>query len=280
MLIGVLITAALISTVSESHNLYTNSCDSVKIRGTWYIKVVIWKDVIRPMNLNVHKSSNTLFFSYSVSDTIVDVDSQIAYIHLNRDEFGAVSGVIGGCAIAIDQYDDIIYLGGSHGIYTYNMYTKLTDPYKGDNINIWSLFYNRNLFCITFPKQKLYVEIDGNFAPVREFERCEVDQFFANNKYMFFANKTGLFSYNVNRSRAEIIQNVISVRQITEDNNENIYVCSNLGTFLLKDGKLIKFINLKSIYGIAFDNDDNIIYSSDREIVKLVRSEKGCLDNT
>ncbi|XP_013196895.2 ommochrome-binding protein-like [Amyelois transitella] len=264
-------------TINASQEFYNSTCENVKINDNWYKRDILWSHVKRPMNLNVHRSSNTLFFSYSVSDSYVDIDVQIGYMQLNTGETGGVEGVIGGCAIAIDQYDDIIYLGGSKGIYTYNMFTKKADEYR-EYINVWALFYNRFLFYISFPYQKLHVEVNGKFITVTEFVNIEVDHYFSNDREVFIANKSGLFKYNVNEMKIETINDVILVRHITEDNLGNVYVCSNVGVFLLKDGKLHVFIESRSIYSLAFDNRNNIIYSTNDDIVRLSRTDKGCFD--
>ncbi|KAF9406334.1 hypothetical protein HW555_013258 [Spodoptera exigua] len=153
------------------------ACNRLKIGDNWYDRDTLWANIGRPYNLNVHRSSNSLFFSYSLPETYADVDFQLAYFNIDTREYQTIAGIRGGCSVAIDQMNDEIYLGGSDGIYKYNMLTKLADFYKEKGKNIWSLFYKKNLFYISYPDQKLHIEYDGKFATVKEFENFEIDYF-------------------------------------------------------------------------------------------------------
>ncbi|XP_037295928.1 ommochrome-binding protein-like [Manduca sexta] len=253
-------------------------CHKVKIGDNWYEKQVLWSHFGRPYNLNVHKTSNTLFFSYSVPESYSDVDFQLAFYNMDSKEYQTIAGIKGGCTVAIDQATDDIFLGGSDGIYKYNMLTKLADYYKEKGKNVWSLFYRRNLFYISYPDQILHIEVDGRFAVVKEFERFEIDHFhITNDDVIYFANKTGLYKYDKKNLEVVVINELITVRQVMEDNDGELYVCTNFGVFVdVKFEGLKKIIDIKNIFGIAFDRDNNLIYSDERSIIKLLYSVQGC----
>ncbi|XP_028156995.1 ommochrome-binding protein-like, partial [Ostrinia furnacalis] len=224
-----------------------------------------------------HKSSNTLFFSYSLPDTYSDVDFQLAYIDLDTRESEIIAGIRGGCTVAIDQGNDEIYLGGSDGIYKYNMLTKLADNYKEKGRNIWSLYFRANLFYISYPDQKLYIDVDGKFIRVSEFEHFEVDNFHVMpNNDIYFANKSGLYFFDNLKLTIETVNELVTVRQIVEDNDGRLYVCTNFGILLRGGNEFTKVLDLKGIYGLAFDKDNNFIMSDEKNIVKLVHSDGGC----
>ncbi|CAB3258573.1 unnamed protein product [Arctia plantaginis] len=254
------------------------ACNRLKIGENWYDQEVFWSNLGKPYNLNVHKSSNTLFFSYSLPESYSDVDFQLGQYNLDTKEYQTIAGIKGGCSVAIDQLNDDIFLGGSDGIYKYNMLTKLADFYKEKGKNIWSLFFKKNLFYISYPDQKLHIQYDGKFAKVKEFENIEIDHFHVtSSNTIYYANKTGLFKYDNEKMEAESVSELITVRQIVEDNEGDTYMCTNIG--VLADGKFEgfkKILDMKNIYGLAFDRDNNLIYSDETNIIKLKYNPVGC----
>lgn len=254
------------------------ACNRLKIGDNWYDRHILWANIGRPYNLNVHKTSNSLFFSYSLPETYSDVDFQLGYFNIDSKEYQTIAGIRGGCSVAIDQMNDDIFLGGSDGIYKYNMLTKLADFYKEKGKNIWSLFYRKNLFYISYPDQKLHIEYDGKFATVKEFENFEIDHFHVSSmNIIYFANKTGLYKYDNEKMIAQSVNELVTVRQIVEDNEGDTYVVTNFGVFA--DGKfegLKKILDIKNIYGLTFDKDNNFIYSDEKNIIRLVYSLVGC----
>ncbi|XP_075986621.1 ommochrome-binding protein-like [Anticarsia gemmatalis] len=254
------------------------ACNRLKIGDNWYDKELLWSNLGKPCNLNVHKASNILFFSYSLPESYSDIDFQLGHYNLDTKEFQTIAGIRGGCSVAIDQINDDIFLGGSDGIYKYNMMTRLADLYREKGKNIWSLFFRKNLFYISYPDQKLHIEYDGKFAKVKEFENIEIDHFHVTgSNIIYYANKTGLFKYDNDRMESETVSELLVVRQITEDNEGDTYICTNVGVFA--DGKyegFKKILDMKNIYGITFDRDNNMIYSDERNIVKLIYSLIGC----
>ncbi|KAI5641048.1 ommochrome-binding protein-like [Phthorimaea operculella] len=270
----------VVYSVVEYETEHEAECNKMQIGGKWYEKEVLWGNIGRPYNLNVHKGTNTLFFSYALPETYSEADFQLAYYHIDTRNYDTIAGIQGGCAIAVDQYNDIVYLGGTDGIFKYNMMTKIADQYREQGKNIWALFYKRNLFYINYPNQKLYIEIEETFSLVKEFEDFEVDNFFvSSNNEIYFANRSGYFRYDNEKLRAILINEFITVRQIVEDNDENLYLSTNAGVFANTGFYgLKKIIPQRNIYGIAFDRDNNLIYADDSSIIQLKPSDTGCPD--
>lgn len=258
------------------------TCDRIKIHDRWYDREVLWANTGRPFNLYVHKTTNTVFFSYTRPETYSDVDFQLAFIDLHTKEFQNIAGIRGGCSVAIDQSNDDIYLGGSDGIYKFNIMTKLADFYKEAGKNIWGLFFRRNLFYISYPDQRLHIEIDGKFALVKEFEGFEVDHFHVTgeSETIYFANKTGFYRYDNDKLQVNVINDAMTVRQIAEDNDGDLYACTSLGVFIdLKRDGFKKVLDFKNIHSLTFDRDNNVIVSDEKRVVKLVQTQTGCPGN-
>lgn len=268
----------IMATIPTILSIPNKSCNRVQIGDQWYERDVLWSHIGRPYNLNIHKGTNILFFSYSLTEFYSDVDFELGYINIDTLESSVIAGIKGGCAIAIDQDNDVVFLGGSDGIYKYNMMTKIADLYKEEGKNIWSLFYRKNLFYISYPNQRLYIEIDGIFLTVKEFEDFEVDNFFATgNNEVYYANKTGFYKINNIDLKSELVNELITVRQITEDNDENMYLATNIGIYAMADMfPMRRILDMKNIYGLAFDRQNRFIISDDTSIILLKPSTTGC----
>lgn len=279
-MVTILYTILIIVTSTFSISLPKNNktCNHIQLGQQWYEKELIWANLGRPYNLNVHKSTNILFFSYSLPESYTDLDFTLACYDMDKKVYQVVAGIQGGCTIAIDQDNDEIYLGGSDGIFKFNMLTRLADIYKEEGQNIWSLFYKKNLFYVSYPNQKLHIYIDGKFSRVREFENFEVDLFHVTNtNEVYFTNKTGLYTFNSVEMKAESINEMITVRQIAEDNEEKLFVCTNLGIYIVTRFEgLKKITDMRNAFGLTFDKENNMIYSNDNSIIKLKKSKIGC----
>lgn len=254
-------------------------CNRFKIGDNYFEKELVWTGIGRPYNLNAHRRSNTIFFSYSTVDRFEDVDFQLAYVDIDSKLPQNIAGIRGGCAVTINQKTDDIYLGGIEGIYKYNMVTKIADFYSEAGKNIWSLSYNRNLFYISYPDQKLFIEVNGKFAVVKEFKYFEVDHFHVSNKgWIYFANSSGLFTYDNYKMKVYVLNNLLTVRQMAEDAEGNMYICAASGVYVItKDNKTLKqVIDLKNLHGLTFDRENNIIFSDESSIIRLQYRVNGC----
>lgn len=255
-----------------------DKCNRFNINGQWYVKEVLLTNSGRPHNLVIHKNSSLLFFTFSIMETYLDTGFQISTYGLRTNETKIIKGLPGACAVAIDQANGQVYLGGSEGIYTYNVTTNLVNYCGQKNKNIWSLFFYRYLFYVSYPDQKLHLKIGKQFTKVKEFQHFEVDHFYASVKLIYFANKTGLYRFDRHGMVMSVIKEYISVRQITEDINGVVYVCTNLGVFTLdeKVEGMKLFVDSKHIHGMAFDGDNHVIMSDGRSIFKMVPSDYIC----
>lgn len=264
--------------ISSVKGIPKTKCNRLKVGDKFYDREVLWANVGRPYNLIVNKQTNTLFFSYSSLEPYADVDFQLAYYSIDNQEHQTIAGIRGGCTTAIDNESEDIYVGGSDGIHKFNMLTKIADFYKEKGQNIWYLFYKKNLFYIKYPDQRLHLEVDGKFAVVKEFADFQIDNFYVTVfDEIFFANQTGLFKFDSDRRKIVILNEMLQVRQFAEDNDGNLFICTNVG--ILMDSKVDgfkKIVDHKGIFGLTFDRDNNFIISDTNSLLKLRISEKNC----
>ncbi|XP_063389599.1 ommochrome-binding protein-like [Cydia fagiglandana] len=242
----------------------------------YYAKEVLllWnRSGIKPLFLNVHKSTNTLFFCLSRPQNF---DSQIAFLKLNTKETETIQGIKKGCANAIDQVNDIVYLGGLRGIYKYNMDTKRPEFYAEPDVHIKSLFFKDRLYYIRHPDKKVFIEYEGQFAHISEFVDLKVDHFLVSKQgIVYFTVKNNIYIYDKNETQWDLkgLKKSHTVTAIGEDNNGLVYLCTDRGVFTVVHNGIQKFMNENNILGITTDNNDNLILADNDSIFRLLRNE-------
>lgn len=96
---------------------------------------------------------------------------------------------------------------------------------------------------------------------------------------MFFTNATGLYSQAKGTKNAVLYEEFPIVRGLTTDVNGNVYVCLSDGIYAVNKEKLVleKVLNVDDAFGLAFDNDNNIVYADATRLVRLKPSKsKSC----
>lgn len=254
-------------------------CDGVKIKEIYHNLEVLHEGLDRPYLLTVDHSSNILYFSYSVTKN-EDGEFKTARINLNTKEFKNIKGINNGFAQAVDQKTHEIYIGGSDGIYKYD-YSKDNAEFVGEkDTNIWNLFCKDVVYFTTYPSQFLYTFENGQTSRFKDLEDTKVDNFVIDNdNIMFFTNATGLYSQAKGTKNAVLYEEFPIVRGLTTDVNGNVYVCLSDGIYAVNKEKLVleKVLNVDDAFGLAFDNDNNIVYADATRLVRLKPSKsKSC----
>lgn len=248
-----------------------HSCTGIIYDHICHEREVIMSDLGKPINLVFHPGSNLLFFSHTVKND-TNLDFNIMLCHIIRKKCKYIPEVFGGYAVAHDQVNDVIYFGGEDGIHKYNFMKKSAEFYAEEGKSIWSLYIEQQFYYIRFPSQRLYVYDQGIFTPVEESINFEIDHFFISEKReLFFSNKTALYRVDPHDRHIYVLSASIYVRQITEDRVGTVYFCAKSGIYQeYKIMRIKKLIDLDNAYGLAFDGHNNVIYSDESNIYKLV----------
>lgn len=255
-------------------------CPGVIVNGVYHDLEELKSGLDRPYQLAVDYSTNTLFFSYSLNEK--DDVFKTAYINLNTKEFSDIAGVNNGFAQTVDQNNHEVYIGGSDGLYKYNINTKSTELFGAKDTNIWSIYFKDLLYYTGFPSQFLYTYVNGESQRYKNLEDTKVDQFVIDNDdVIFFTNATGLFSQEKDTKDAVLYQEypIDGPRGLTTDLNGDVYVCMFDGIYKVnKDETLLKkLLDIDDAFGMAFDNENNIIYSDATKLIRLKpNKEKAC----
>ncbi|KAL4710050.1 hypothetical protein ACJJTC_011635 [Scirpophaga incertulas] len=227
------------------------------------------------VSLVIHKFSGFLFFSHTIESS-TEIDFGISSCHISKRTCSNITGVPGGFTIAYDQGNDDIFFGGHDGIYKYNFLTKSADFFAENGKSIWSLFVKRKFYYIQYPSQKLHVYQGDNFVPVAEAVNYEIDQFFISKlRDVYYSNRTALYKVEKFKKESILLNDDIAVRQIVEDSYGDIYFCCSDGIYIEdKPYRRIKMVaQINEAFGLAFDEHDNVIYSDQRAIYRLLPSK-------
>lgn len=268
----------LLSTVSEhSAKKDVISCNGVIFDHVYFDRELLIENLGRPYNLVLHKFSNILFFSHTIHNG-TEVDFEIMSYDMSKKEIQKVEGIPGGYAIAYDPGNDDVYFGGHDGIYKYNFLNKSAEFFAEEGKSIWGLFVRKNFYYIEYPTQKLYVLVNEKFVQVAEAVNIEVDNFFVSkHNDIYFANKTALYKVEKNSKNTIVLSDEITVRQIVEDSYGDIYFSGNGIYVENKPYFSVKKVADIDVFGIAFDENDYVMYSDRNAIYRLVQSNDSAI---
>lgn len=250
-----------------------DECTGIKINGIYHENETLHTGLDRPYLLAVDYSTNILFFSYSITES--EDGFKTASINLNTKEFKDIK-VENGFAQTVDQDNHDIYIGGSDGIYKYN-YGDDKAELIGENVkglNIWNLYYKDVLYYSVYPSQFLYTYIDGTSTRFKDLEDTKVDNIVIDNEeVIFFTNATGLYSQKKGTKDSVFYQEHprIGVRGLATDINGKVYVCLQDGIYVTNKETvtLEKVVDLDDAFGVAFDNDNNMIVSDATSLIRF-----------
>ncbi|XP_063394320.1 ommochrome-binding protein-like [Cydia fagiglandana] len=268
--------AALVAIVTaEEHKL---KCKTVSVRGKIHKKDVLATGINRPYQLSMYKHEHKIFFSYNVGKNEEDT-FEIGYIKKGEKNMTAIKGVLNGFASAVDEDNHHVYLGGSKGIYKYNLKhnnESLENVVSGHNI--WYMFFYKHLYFIDFPSQKLYVYKKNGTEAGQVHPHHIKDKIY---QYLidkegdqFITTDRGLYRIKAGSKENErhLYSEIKLFRGAALDNTGHAHFCSNHSIYATNKNNhtLEEIAYIRNVFGITFDSQDNIIYSDPKNIVKLL----------
>lgn len=253
-------------------------CSGVKITNSPVLheREVLKTELDRPYMFAIDHSSNILYFSYNLVEQ-EDVFTT-ASIDLKDKEFNNITSVPNGFAQAVDSTNNEIYIGNNNGIYKYDPKKDTAELYAANNTNIWFLYFHDNLYYAEFSSQFLYVVQNDEVVRVKDLEDTKVDMFIIDkDDHIFFTNYTGMYGQKKGTKDAELYMQFddFTARGLTTDKNGIVYACMIDGVYVVnKDAKRFdKILEINDAYGIAFDRNNNLVYSDASGVYLLKPNE-------
>lgn len=253
-------------------------CAGIKVNGVSHKEKVLINGINRPYQLSCYKKNKTdhiIYFSYNIGPQN-ESTFEIGYYEGGNRVPEPIKDVKNGFATAVNHEEDRIYLGGSEGIYVHNLtsntsHTELLVP-KHD---IWDLFYKDFLYFIVFPSRRLYKYHAGKTDLLEHIHEKIFHFVIDGDGDTFISNKTGLYMIKKDSKHRIHIKGPKIFRAFEVNRKGVAHFCGQNKVYVADKEKhtLDEIAKIKNIFGLTFDDDDNMIYSDPHQIVKLEREE-------
>lgn len=261
--------------------LFNDNCYNVThvldLNAPFRNRVVIHK-------MAILRSENTLFFSFE--PTIEDEEYyKIGFVQLDRPNVsGIISGgrnfVINFGAFDIDQDNGLVYLGGVDGIFVLDTTMKKLSPYSSRGDQITSLYYKNHVYFVRYDDKGIIMKRGDMFKTI--FEYIPVKNFVVNrNDVVVFLTNYGLY---VGKGRLihRVSKNPL-IRGLTVDLDGVVYAWWIDGIYKviifdknLEMSRIEKVSHLPSIGAMTFDNENNVLFTIDRSLYRMVETRYNC----
>ncbi|GBP01860.1 Ommochrome-binding protein [Eumeta japonica] len=249
--------------------LASSDCNGVVVRGKCHEKEVLADNLDRPFRIIVDFHTNVLYFSYSIDNNTVS-----GYLDLNTKELGNITQVPEGFAHAVDQNRHEVYIGtfNKDGIYKFFYNNKTAERVGANGVDIWSMFYKDELYYSTYPDEVVYTLKNGESIELEDMKGNEAEIFVVDrDDYEFFKNGSGLYGKRRGTTDADLYDTQIIVRSLVTDVFGVIHACSENGIYVVDKNKkmLEKIADIDDGFSLAFDRDNNMVYSDSLQIIRL-----------
>nr|XP_004924652.1 ommochrome-binding protein [Bombyx mori] len=245
------------------------SCDGVYLHGKFHRKEVLSNGVNRPYQLSYY--NNTVFFSQNIGDDKKDT-FEIAYVRHGQMMPEAINKTTNGFATTVDRKHELIYFGGSDGVYVHNF----KEPGEIKHIikyhDIWDMFFYKHLYFIVYPSLRLHKKV-GDIIEIIEHIQEKIFQFAVDgDDDIFITTRDGLYEIK-NGTSERILYEGPKIFRALEVNHDGVaFFCGQNAIYIAdkEKYKLEVVAHIRNVFGLTFDDDNNMIYSNPHEIIRLL----------
>lgn len=249
------------------------------INGTPYIKKILLTGVRVPSKFSIDRLRNNLFFCIN-SDEFSNQSFYSVILNLDTGLNAIIPSIRNGYASAVDPSGSV-YIGGSDGIYRFNYDTRDVDiPGLLVGVDICDMYFHKCLYFVETASQSLFMWKDDKKIEVEHLEGYVVQHFLVNTYGdILFVNPSGVhmlrkgtespISFNIPSREAHF-------HGVTTDANGESYLIGQDGMYTVDmiERQVVRITPMNNGYGLAFDKDNNIIYSNERYVAKLICQAK------
>lgn len=248
----------------------------VVVNGTNYKKHRILADVNVPSKFSIDRRRNKLFFCIN-GDESSDQSFRLVILDLDTELTSIIPGIRNGFASAVDP-EGIVYLGGSDGIFQYNYDTRDVDtPAVLNGVDIFDMHFHEHLYFVETANQNLFQWKDNQKIIINRLKGYGVHHFIiSNNDDILFVSATGVFTMRKGAVFPYMFAGAtadVHSRGLAADVYDIPHLIAQDGIYLIdtKQKSVKKILPLDNGFGLAFDKDNNIIYSEERSVTILIR---------
>lgn len=233
--------------------------------------------------IGILRSRNTLYYSFE--PTIEDEEYfKIGFVNLdNHTQNGVISSpkmILNFGTFDIDQDNELVYMGGSDGIFLMNTAELKLSPYSSRGDTIRNVFFKTNVNFAKNDDMGIIVKKGDNFKTMLE---DTIVKNFVITKYdvIVYLNNFGLF-VGKGDTRVRVSRNPY-FRGLNIDLDGNVYawwideIYKVIIEKTLEDSAIVKVGTLPVTIGaMAFDNDNYMLITVKKELFRLVPTTAGC----
>lgn len=197
-------------------------------------------------------------------------------LNLDTELVSIIPGIRNGFASAVNQSTGDVYLGGSDGIFKHNCNTNNIDQRHFVNgVDVFDMYFNGSIYFTDTATQNLHYLNKYRQNCLISYLKGNLIQHFVYdiNNDLYYVNYSGVCVLTKGSKSPMLFErNVLNIRGAAVD-------ASGLPLFVAKDGiyeinkvrkNLSRILTLENGYGLAFDKNNNIIYSEERSVFALI----------
>lgn len=248
----------------------------VVLGGTYFKKHVVLRNAKVPSKLSIDRLKNNLFFSM-YADEVSDQSFNSVVLNLDTGLNAIIPDISNGFASAVDPAGSV-YLGGSNGIFRFNYDSHNVDkPGILQGVDICDMYFHECLYFVETANRNLFKWKEEKKSRVDNLAGYGIQHFLiTENDDILFVNCSGVFMLQRETSFPITFGGAsrdAHFRGMTVDANGLPYLIAQDGIYTIDviNRHVIKKWPLENGHGLAFDNDNNIIYSDERSVTKLIR---------
>lgn len=247
----------------------------IEINGRHYKKQIVLSGAKVPSKFSIDRLKNNLFFCIN-ADEFSDQSFHSVVLNLDTGLNAIIPGIQNGFASAVDPKGSV-YLGGSDGIFQFNYDTYNVDkPGILEGVDIFNMYFHKGLYFIETANQNLFKLKDKQKSMVDVLEGYGI-QYFGITNYddIVFVNPSGVYMLRRGTSIPITLGGAARgahFRGVAIDVHGVPFLIAQDGIYSIDmvHRHVVRMLPMENGYGLAFDRGNNIVYSDERSVIKLV----------
>lgn len=253
-------------------------CQGVYVDNRYYSLSIIKEGINNLHDLAINQKDSALYFTFDdISNVTKTVSRVLGHLDMDTHKATVIHGIRNATAIAIDQINSRVYVGGSDGLFKINEMRVERLPIQDD---IKAMHYKGALYFVN-TKREAYIFEDGHATLVPELQGIQVDSLVLDDdNNIFFTQNTKLFRIKL-KTRAINTHESYLTNMLSVDRYQKVYIGTNNGLYVYNKYKYVfdKVAVFNNLKAITFNKVNEPIYAVADYIVKLNLKEVPCFED-
>lgn len=190
-----------------------------------------------------------------------------------------------------DQDNNIVYLGGSDGVYKFNTLTSSLTHFSSRGDMILSLVYKDNVYFVRERENEIILKKANAFESVlkddenktrhESLPKLSVKKFVITNKNIaVFLSRFGLYAAKAEKnSEVYRLSKNSYFRGLAMDLDGSVFTWWLDGIYKvvlesdLSKSKVVRVAKISSVGALTFDDDNSILFTADKAVFRLVKTD-------